>query len=126
MKEKKMNREIKFRIYDKVNKEYVYSGGTPTMLAVFFRETAILNVRDGKHYEQFTGLKDKDNQDIYQGDTVWYGKKEKVITFNCSQWSISTIDNDTCAGKEIGKNYSLYLEHNECEIKNNKTENAIF
>ena len=63
-------REIKFRIYDPIKKKMLESGGTPTMLASFFRNTAVLNVRDDMEYQQFTGLLDKSGKEIYEGDIV--------------------------------------------------------
>ena len=57
-------RDIKFRIYNPIEKRMIESGATPMMLHSFFKNTAPLNTRDEMECQQFTGLKDKNGVDL--------------------------------------------------------------
>lgn len=70
---------IAYRIYDPKEKKFRFSGSTPSMLANFFKQTAVLHTFHKMEYQMFTGLEDKSKNWIYEGDIVKSGSKETAI-----------------------------------------------
>ncbi len=77
-------REIKFRAWDETKKIYDYKPLVPDMIVM----VNVLFIQKGWILEQFTGLKDKNDKEIYEGDIVRISDspslKGKVIWFNLS------------------------------------------
>ena len=72
-----MSREIKFRAWDKDRKEFVYISETDEGLWINDGISTTVMPNHSSNLEQYTGLKDKNGKEIYEGDIV-----EEDIDFN--------------------------------------------
>ena len=120
---------LKFRVWDKERECYLdeteLAGITPDgkyILYIEEEEISKLEIEGGYILEQYTGLKDKNGKEIYEGDiveytTCYYGKEKrhrKVVEWK--EW-----DSD-----DFGEPHNIgYFNLSECmEVIGNVHENA--
>jgi uncharacterized phage protein (TIGR01671 family) len=127
MEENKINREIKFRYFDPVLKYYTYIDDFKwdnhnKKLELFFQKCS--------NYpefiiEQFSGLKDKNNKDIYEGDILktknYFGIGTGIVKNNT--WTFY-IQNIKSSGELVwGSPEGEHWEIEETKIIGNINEN---
>jgi uncharacterized phage protein (TIGR01671 family) len=98
-----MNREIKFRAWDTENK---LSDGRFIMWyqddqCITIGDCYRIGTRDGNSLMQFTGLKDKNGKEIYEGDMVkhgyGFGKGIGIVEYLAPEYVLSDNKDGICS-----------------------------
>lgn len=129
-----MNREIKFRAWDKINKRMVFPYSIDLVRehegiqqGQYYFDHSAINFDDAI-LMQFTGLLDNNNVEIYEGDIVKYNDELFIINFG--YWEPGHGDHIQSAygyyldpiDKE--KRYYEYCPDKTCEIIGNIYEHS--
>ena len=122
-------REIKFRIYDEQNKTFIYWDAVNGFPLDRVRSFSLEYIRENT--EQFTGLRDKNGKEIYEGDilagtlgTAGRGastRREKPFNFQMmwyrDGWNLSAVD------RYCSSTYRWYPNADDCTVIGNIHEN---
>ena len=97
-----MNREIKFRVYDYDMKKMRYLNGDHDFICFDEKGNGYYhNMQTGlgewfSELMQYTGLKDKNGVEIYEGDIILIGEQRRKVTVIFKDGRFGYMTNRTC------------------------------
>ena len=122
-----MNREIKFRVWDAIDKEYNYDIVVGNILSAIHGSGDPLSEEEEEQFtlQQYTGLKDKNGKMIFEGDFIQYQYPTnddciKLKTKNIVLVRWTTEEEDNHPGFRI---VDLWGQYGEMEVVGNIMEN---
>lgn len=117
-----MSREIKFRAWDKLSKQWIPGGygfhvlGEALLIGGLFQNMPLEMLNDIE-LMQFTGLRDKNGKEIYEGDILsWDGSNVGAVSFEHCEFIVG--------GDEKGRAMCALKGDENIEVIGNIHENG--